>query len=73
MPLTHLHITLTGLSSDEIYQLDLFEDREKLIRRAKTVDDIKERFGLTAIIRASSLQKTAQAFERAAQIGGHWA
>ncbi|UQZ81644.1 DNA polymerase IV [Paenibacillus konkukensis] len=73
MPLTQLHITLTGLSGDETYQLDLFEDREKLIRCAKTIDAIKDRFGLTAMIRASSLQKTAQAFERAAQIGGHWA
>lgn len=73
MPLTHLHITLTGLSSDAVYQLDLFEDREKLISRAKTVDAIKDRYGPAAIIRASSLQKTAQAYERATQIGGHWA
>ncbi|MCM3273282.1 DNA polymerase IV [Paenibacillus elgii] len=73
LPLTHLHITLTDLSGDDVYQLDLFENRERLIHREKTVDTLKERFGPTAIIRASSLLKTAQAFERAAQIGGHWA
>lgn len=71
MPLTHLHVTLTDLSRDEIYQLDLFEDRERLIRRENTVDTLKDRFGPTAVIRASSLLKTAQAFERATQIGGH--
>ncbi|MBO9606811.1 MAG: DNA polymerase IV [Paenibacillaceae bacterium] len=73
LPLTHLHITLTDLSRDECYQLDLFEDRSRLIRREKTVDAIKERFGATAVIRASSLAPTAQAFERAVQIGGHFA
>lgn len=73
MPLTHLHITLTGLSGDDAYQLDLFEDRERLMQREKTVDALKDRFGSTAILRASSLLTTAQAFERAEQIGGHWA
>jgi nucleotidyltransferase/DNA polymerase involved in DNA repair len=73
MPLTHLHITLTGLSRDDVYQLDLFEDRERHIRREKTLDAIKDRFGPASIIRASSLLKTGQAYERAAQIGGHWA
>ncbi|CAM3353635.1 DNA polymerase IV [Marinicrinis lubricantis] len=73
MPLTQLHITLTDLSDDRVYQLDLFEDRERLIRREKAVDTLKDKFGPTAIVRASSLLKTGQAFERAAQIGGHWA
>lgn len=73
LPLTHLHITLTDLSRDDVYQLDLFEDRQRSIRREKAIDTLKERFGSTAIIRASSLMETAQAFERATQIGGHWA
>lgn len=73
MPITHLHITLTGLSDDDVYQLDLFEDREKLILRSKTIDQIKDRFGPASIVRASSLMETGQAYERATQIGGHWA
>jgi hypothetical protein len=73
MPITHLTVTLTDLSRDDVYQLDLFEDRPKQINREKAIDLIKDRFGSTAIIRASSLLETAQAHERAAQIGGHWA
>ncbi|GAA3406769.1 DNA polymerase IV [Paenibacillus hodogayensis] len=73
MPLTRLHITLTDLSHDDVYQLDLFDDRERHIRRERAVDTIKERYGSAAIIRASSLLETGQARERAVQIGGHWA
>lgn len=73
MPLTHLHITLTDLSNDDVYQLDLFDDRERHIRREKTIDKIKDRYGAAAIIRASSLLETGQARERAIQIGGHFA
>ncbi|RKN75887.1 DNA polymerase IV [Paenibacillus ginsengarvi] len=73
LPLTHLHISLTDLTNDDVYQLDLFDDRERHIRREQAVDEIKERFGSAAIIRASSLLETGQARERAVQIGGHWA
>lgn len=71
-PLTHLNVTLTDLSRDDTYQLDMFDDREKHIRRERAVDRIKERYGPAAIIRASSLLETAQARERAMQIGGHY-
>jgi len=50
----------------------MFDDREKHIRRERAVDRIKERYGPAAIIRASSLLETAQARERAMQIGGHY-
>lgn len=73
LPLTHLFVTLSDLTDDSVCQLDLFEDREKAIRREKAVDSIKDRYGSAAIMRASSLLPTAQAKDRARQIGGHWA
>ncbi|WP_135546989.1 DNA polymerase IV [Paenibacillus cymbidii] len=71
-PLSRIFVTLTGLTGEDVVQLDLFEDRHKQITLAKTTDSIRDRFGATALIRASSLLDTAQAHERAAQIGGHW-
>ncbi|OPH53004.1 DNA polymerase IV [Paenibacillus ferrarius] len=72
-PLTHLAVDLSQLTNDSTYQLDLFEDIERNLRLAKAQDNIKDRFGGAAIIRASSLLGTAQAKERAIMIGGHYA
>lgn len=72
-PLTHLAVDLSRLTDDNTYQLDLFEDIEKNLRLAKAQDQIKDRFGNAAILRASSLLGTAQAKERAIMIGGHFA
>lgn len=72
MPVSHIAIALTGLSSDKIQQLDLFEDRAKQFDLELVTDEIKGRFGDASIMRASSLLQSGVARERAGQIGGHF-
>jgi DNA polymerase-4 len=70
-PISRLHITLTQLSDDSMYQLTLFEDRNAAYAIERATDYITERYGSDAIIRASSLLEASVARERAGQIGGH--
>lgn len=72
MPATHIMIALNQLSSDQVQQLDLFDDRRRIFDLEKTTDAIKDRFGDMAIMRASSLLDAGVARERAEQIGGHF-
>jgi DNA polymerase-4 len=72
MPVSHIAIALTGLSSDKIQQLDLFDDKVKIFDLERTLDGIKDRFGDTAVMRASSLLAAGVARERGEQIGGHF-
>ncbi len=71
-PVRRLGVALTGLASDSTYQLSLFEDREKVRRLEQTTDSIKNRYGSSSILRASSLMASGQARERSAKIGGHY-
>lgn len=72
MPVSHIAIALTGLSSDNVQQLDLFDDKVKRFDLERSLDGIKERFGDTSIMRASSLLAAGVARERGEQIGGHF-
>jgi nucleotidyltransferase/DNA polymerase involved in DNA repair len=72
LPASHIMIALNQLSSDQIQQLDLFDDRHKIFELEKTTDAIKDRFGDMAIMRASSMLEAGVARERAGQIGGHY-
>jgi DNA polymerase-4 len=71
-PVRSVGVTLTGLVPEGEYQIDMFRDREEEIKLDKTMDQIKNKYGATAIMRASSLTKAGQARERAAKIGGHY-
>lgn len=71
-PLSHLSVTLSDLTDDNILQLTLFDDRSRAYDRERAVDWIKGRYGSTAIMRASSLLEGAIAHERSEQIGGHY-
>ncbi len=69
---SHIAISITQLTGDDVQQLDLFDDRAKAYELEKATDQIKERFGDAAIMRASSLLNAGVARERAGQIGGHF-
>ncbi|WP_028778171.1 DNA polymerase IV [Shimazuella kribbensis] len=71
-PIRSLGISLGGLSPDSPIQLDLFTDRNKKRALGAVVDEIKERYGSTAILHAASLTSAGQAAERAKKIGGHY-
>lgn len=72
MPVRRVGITLSSLVEDQGYQLTLFEDLIKSRALDKATDEIKDRYGSFAIVRASSVTRSGQAQERAHKIGGHY-
>ncbi|RKP54934.1 DNA polymerase IV [Cohnella endophytica] len=72
LPVSHLYISLTQLSDDSTYQLTLFDDRAAAYDIERATDQIKDRYGSGAIMRASSLLASGVARERSGQIGGHY-
>lgn len=71
-PVRRVGVSLSNLSSADTYQLSLFDDQEQKRAIDKVMDDIKDRFGDIAILRASSITSAGQAIDRAAKIGGHY-
>ncbi|WP_081735071.1 DNA polymerase IV [Paenibacillus gorillae] len=72
LPVRKLGVTLSSLVPDDQYQLTLFGNREKERRLERVTDAIRNKFGTTSILRASSLLEAAQARERSVKIGGHY-
>ncbi|WP_074961853.1 DNA polymerase IV [Paenibacillus sp. LC231] len=72
LPVRRVGVNLSELVDDGALQMSLFVDRDKMLRIEKTVDYIKDRFGETAILPASSFLDAGQAMERANRIGGHY-
>lgn len=63
-----------GLIEDTGIQLDLFEQPEQSIKSNKidkVVDEIRKRFGTTALMRAMSKEIGGTAMNRASLVGGH--
>lgn len=71
-PVRKVGVALSGLSSDDEYQLTFFDERPKYQALEKATDEIKRRFGESAILRAVSLTTSGQARDRADKIGGHY-
>ncbi|NGP44753.1 DNA polymerase IV [Bacillaceae bacterium SIJ1] len=71
-PIRQVHISLSQLQSDQVWQLSLFQDREKQFKLGYVMDDIRDRFGPISIMRASSLTQAGQVKDRAKKIGGHY-
>lgn len=71
-PIRKLGIGLSNLVSDEVWQMSLFDNRAEKRELDYAIDNIKKRFGMTAIVRATLLKPAGQVFERAQKIGGHY-
>ncbi|MEI7027491.1 DNA polymerase IV [Paenibacillus sp. y28] len=72
LPVRKVAVNLSGLVSDRVVQLHLFEDRDKKLALAHVTDRIKQKYGDAAIIRAASRLDAGQAEDRAGKIGGHY-
>lgn len=62
------------LVNDSGFQLNLFASPERQIKDnliGHIIDEIHDRFGFTALVRASSLLRGGTAIERASLVGGH--
>lgn len=71
-PVRRVGVSLSDLVKDDIYQLTLFDNKERQRAIDKVMDNIKDRFGEVSILRASSLTDAGQAVDRAEKIGGHY-
>ncbi|MDF1507516.1 DNA polymerase IV [Robertmurraya sp. DFI.2.37] len=71
-PVRSLGVSLTNLQTADCYQIDLFDNYLERERLNHALDAIWNKYGRTAIFRASSLTHAGQAFERAKKIGGHY-
>lgn len=71
-PIRSLGLALSSLQTSDCYQIDLFDDYLLRERLNHALDTIWDKYGRTAIHRASSLTKAGQASERAKKIGGHY-
>lgn len=74
-PVRRVHVSLSALIPDDFLQFSLFEETSQKNDRYQigfTMDKLKEKYGTTAVMRASSLLKSGQARERSARIGGHF-
>lgn len=69
----HVYVTLTNLVEKGETQLDLFEDRTKKNDIGYCMDAIRDKYGSTAILRASSYTKAGVTLDRSKKIGGHYA
>lgn len=70
-PIRRVTVNLTNLVEDLETQLDLFDDRGKHKDVGLVMDTIRERFGSSAILRASSYTDAGIALDRSRKIGGH--
>lgn len=72
MPVRSIGVSLGGLVSDQVVQLAWFDPYEEQLALERVTDQIKARYGNTAIMRASSVTHSGQARDRAGKIGGHY-
>src|SRR5699024_9294541 len=68
-----VYVTLTNLQEDQETQLDLFYERPKGKDIGYVMDDIRARYGETAILRADSYTDAGITLDRSKKIGGHCA
>ncbi|TBL77672.1 DNA polymerase IV [Paenibacillus thalictri] len=71
-PVRKIGLALSSLVPSDTYQLTLFDDSEKLRSVERVTDAIRNKYGDTAIMRASSTSEAGQARRRSQMIGGHW-
>lgn len=66
-------VSLTNLQADQETQLDFFSNRHQYKDIDHVMDRIRDRYGTTAILRASSYSEAGITMERSKKIGGHYA
>lgn len=71
-PIKRISLSLSGLDRADVYQPSLFEDRERQRAIDQAMDEIKDRFGETAIVRGRSFTEGGRSKDRAQKIGGHY-
>lgn len=73
-PVRVVNVTFGKIKPKQSLQLNLFEEPQNLIDREeldKTIDHIRQKYGYTSLLHASSLVQGGMALQRAKLLGGH--
>lgn len=70
-PIRRVYVTLDNLHDGGKIQLSLFDKENKESEINTVMDEIRDKFGTTAILRASSYLEAGITLERSKKIGGH--
>ncbi len=71
-PVRQVSVSITKLEDEHSMQLSLFDTKKWQVRKlGTTMDDIRTRYGPTAILRAVSLTDAGTAIKRSTLVGGH--
>ena len=74
MPIRKISISLGKLSPNDKYQINIFEDYDKVVKEKNmndTIDNIKDKYGPNTILKGSSLLSDSTIKDRNNKIGGH--
>ncbi len=67
-----ISVSITKLEDERSMQLDLFDTQKWQVRElGEAMDNIRSRYGTTAIVRAVSLTEAGTAIKRSKLVGGH--
>lgn len=75
-PVRVVNVSFKTLAPKQELQLNLFENVEDVLKDEKldeTVDLVREKYGYTSLLHASSLMKNSMAIQRSKLLGGHQA
>ncbi len=70
----NIGVSIGSLSESGVEQMDLFAPKSEAVKETKidgTIDEIRRKFGTTAIVKLSSLSKSGTMLERANLVGGY--
>lgn len=75
-PVRIINVSFNNVMPKQDYQLNLFESVEDVLKDAKldeTIDLVRQKYGYTSLLHASSLLKNSMAIQRNKLLGGHQA
>lgn len=75
-PVRVVNISYKALAPKSELQLNLFESVEDVLKDERldtTIDQVREKYGYTSLLHASSLMKNSMAIQRSKLLGGHQA
>lgn len=75
-PVRIINVSFNKVIPKQDYQLNLFESVEDVLKDSrldKTIDLVREKYGYTSLLHASSLMKNSMAIQRSKLLGGHQA
>lgn len=70
----NISLSASQLLDDRQLQLDLFDEQHTDLKQhqlAQTIDQIRQRYGFLALVKAANYQEGATAISRASLVGGH--